>query len=305
MRIVMELGIVFLEPLAELNGAIDGISNRLAGKPAYGWRFVSFEDDFPLEICNEFRKHELTPILTWEFYFPSSDGHNRRTCTREETHLKELLEGKFDTYINDFASHVKQWKDTVFLRILHEFNAGWYVWGGEKNGGADGGPELVKRCWIYLVDKFREQNVDNVRWLWCVHEPSVQVSLEEWNQVRNYWPGHDYVDALCMDGFNFYPENPEREHPEFMDFETLFSEMYKQVTALSAKPVFIMTGTSEFSRKGGISRKADWINDAFAKIRNIYTHISVVSWFHYKFNDKINWRIDSSKEHVSKEWKRG
>ena len=72
--------------------------------------------------------------------------------------------------------------------------------------------------------------------------------------------------------------------------------MYKQITSLSKNPIFIMTGTSEFSRDGDIANKADWINDAFIKIKNTYMQIEIVLWFNYKYSEKINWRIDSSKE---------
>ena len=182
------------------------------------------------------------------------------------------------------------------LRPLHEFNADWYVWGGENNGGKDGCPEIVRQCWIYIVNRFRKLKADNVKWIWCPHEPSTHVSMDEWNNIKNYWPGDEYVDLLGIDGFNFYPENPERVNPGFYSFESLFKEIYVRVTSLSNKPIFIMTGTSEFSHEGKISSKSDWINDAFEKIRNIYTQITIICWFHHKYSEKINWRIDSSKE---------
>jgi len=94
----MEIGIIFLESFNKLNNAITSISKKLLKRPTHGLRFISFEDDFPFEICNEFKKHKLIPIITWEFFFPSLDGHNRRKCSREETHLIELLEGKYDTH---------------------------------------------------------------------------------------------------------------------------------------------------------------------------------------------------------------
>lgn len=292
----MELAIVSFASIENINKEITGVSALLEKRLKYGLRYISFENDFPLEVCNEFKKAKVIPIITWELFFPIHDGHNRRQCLKEETHLRELLEGKFDDYLDNFATQAKLWQDTIYLRPLHEFNAGWYVWGGAKNGGIDGGPSLVKQCWIYIVDRFRKLKADNVKWIWCPHEPSMNVPMDEWNHIRNYWPGDEYVDLLGIDGFNFYPENPEREKPSFYDFESLFAEMYAQVMALSNKPIFIMTGTAEFSREGKISSKPDWINDAFEKIRNNYTRITIVCWFHYKYSEKIDWRIDSSRE---------
>jgi hypothetical protein len=295
----MELGIALLGPTEKICKDAKNVSANLRDLLKYGLRYISFEDDFPLEECKECKKLNLSPIITWELYFPTIDGYNRRECSKEETRLNELLEGDFDDYIDEFAVKAKQWKNTVYLRPLHEFNADWYVWSGKKNGGRDGGPELVKKCWKYLVDRFREQNADNVKWIWCVHEPSSHVSREAWNNIKNYWPGDDYVDMTGIDGFNFYPENPERRNPKFHDFDSLFSKTYKQITSLSCKPVFIMTGTSEFSHEGDISSKAEWIEDAFEKISNDYTQINIICWFHFKYNENINWRIDSSEESLN------
>jgi hypothetical protein len=292
----MEIGFVFLESANDLNNAITDISQQVVTKPKYGLRYISFENKYPVDICNIFRNNNITPIITWELFFPSIDGDNRRKCSKEETHLTELINGKYDSYLDNFASQVKQWNDIVYIRPFHEFNANWYVWGGEKNGAENGGPDLIKQCWVYIVNKFRKHEVKNVKWIWCPHEPSAMVSLDDWNHIKNYWPGDDYVDLLGIDGFNFYPENPERENPGFYSFESLFSETYKQITPLSKKPIFIMTGTSEFSRNGDIANKADWINDIFGKIKNVYTQIKIITWFNYRYSETINWKIDSSKE---------
>lgn len=168
--------------------------------------------------------------------------------------------------------------------------------GWEKNGASNGGAEKVKKCWKYIVNKFRDIGANNVKWIWCPHEPSTHVSLESWNKISNYWPGEEYVDLMGIDGFNFYPENPERENPVFHSFESLFSDTYKELIKLSDNPIFIMTGSAEFSNNSDISCKADWINDTFDKIKNIYTQISIIGWFHFKFNENANWQINSSKE---------
>lgn len=208
----MEIGVVSLEKTININKEISDISRLLEKNLNYGLRYISFEDVFPLEICNEFKKLNLIPILTWELYFPTEDGSNRRDCDIKETHLDKLLAGKFDLYLDEFASHAKSWNDILYLRPLHEFNANWYIWSGEKNGGSVGGPDKVKKCWIYIVDRFRALGAYNVKWIWCAHEPSDFIVMDDWNSLCNYWPGDEYVDLLGIDGFNFYPENPEREN---------------------------------------------------------------------------------------------
>jgi mannan endo-1,4-beta-mannosidase len=95
--------------------------------------------------------------------------------------------------------------ERVLMRFLHEFNGNWYVWSGNKNGQAEGGPEKVVAVWKYVVDRFRKVGADNVKWMWVPHGPSTDRSEEAWNNVSNYWPGDDYVDWIGLDGYNFLP----------------------------------------------------------------------------------------------------
>lgn len=294
----MKTGFVSLEEAKNIHTEISEISSLLEKPPVYGLRYISFEDEFPLDICNELKKLDLIPVITWEFFFPTLDGDNRRDCNIYETHIDELLSGKYDSYLEDFANNVKLWGNKIYLRPLHEFNAHWYVWSGSKNGGLEGGPDKIKRSWIYIVNKFRSLKVDNVKWIWCAHETSDFIPLGEWNKLENYWPGDKYVDLLGLDGFNFYPENPERNNPKFHDFDSLFADIYNEITSLSNKPIMIMTGSSEFSYNGNISCKSDWIDDAFDKINKTYKQIEIVGWFHFRFNERIDWRINSSKESI-------
>jgi hypothetical protein len=292
----MKIGILSFETNKMIDKEISDLNNLLKKKLTYGLRFISFEDPFPLETCKELKKKELIPILTWELFFPDKEENNRRECNPEETHLDELLAGEYDKYIENFAIKAKLWNEILYIRTLHEFNAHWYVWGGYKNGGSRGGVDKVKNSWIYIVNKFKKMGANNVKWLWSVHEPSDFIQMGEWNSIENYWPGDEYVDLMGIDGFNFYPENPERVNPMFKDFDSIFNESYKIMESISEKPIMIMTGTSEFNYEGQVICKSDWIADAFTKIHDKYKKIEIVCWIHLKFNEFANWRIDSSKE---------
>lgn len=60
--------------------------------------------------------------------------------------------------------------------------------------------EKAVRVWQYVVDIFTAQNANNIKWFWCLHEPSVDVSTYEWNDIINHWPGDEYVDLLVRAG---------------------------------------------------------------------------------------------------------
>ncbi len=259
-------------------------------------RFINWEDDFPTDMCHLIASNGSTPHFTWHANWPTTKGHARRECESNDTGLDDILAGKYDAYITQFATDVKAWGGEVYIRFLHEFNADWYVWSGYKNGAEINGPEKVKQVWKYVVDRFKAIGAHNALWGWCVHEPSIHVPLEPWNDIENYWPGNDYVDWVGIDGFNFYPENPERINPSYLSFDDCFRATYDKIVQLTNKPVFIMTGSGEFLLSDKKTNKTTWVNDAFLKIKTEYPQIKMYCWFNHYFNERADWRIHSSEE---------
>ena len=166
---------------AERVAAFEKLTGR---KQASILSYVTWDDPFPTAACEETRRHDAIPHLTWELFFPKQDPNNTRTvASPAETGLDDVLAGKHDAYIDQFARDAKAWGGPVLLRFLHEFNGNWYVWGGVKNGGAQGGPEKVKKVWRYVVDRFRAVGATNVLWMWCPHGPTIDVPVEPWNEL--------------------------------------------------------------------------------------------------------------------------
>ena len=207
--------------------------------------------------------------------------------------MDEILEGKHDVYLERYAAEASEFGEKVLMRFMHEFNGNWYVWGGNKNGGENGGPQKVVAVWKYVVDKFREAGADNVKWLWVPHGPSTDLSTEAWNKLANYWPGDDYVDWVGLDAYNFYPVDPWGGERPYRDFDNCFRAIYDSCVALTDKPFMIAEfGTGEFDYEG--LTKADWIEDAFTKIKTEYSRIKLFTWFDIK--KELDWRVNSSPE---------
>lgn len=287
----MELGLLTIESTKNIDKELKESIELLNGSAKYGLRYISFNCNFPKSDCEELEKLNLTPVLTWELLF-----HDEDKFKKGYTYIDEVLNGRLDHYFEKFIRDIKNWGKTIYLRPLHEFNTDWYSWGGKQNGGPNGGPEKIKKAWIYIVDKFKKADVKNVKWIWCPHETSMGASKEDWNRLINYWPGEEYVDLLGLDGFNFYPKNPEREAPFFQSFDDLFQDIYKEITEISNKPIFIMTGSSEFTCQGEIGSKREWLEDAFNKISNKYNKIEIFGWFNLNYGDGVDWRVNSSKD---------
>lgn len=255
--------------------------------------YPTFSDNFPTKQCEKMNELGIIPHLTWELFFPESAEYNTMPIEGTYKLTDEVLAGKHDAYIEQFAADAKAYKHEVLIRFLHEFNGNWYLWSGNKNGRENGGPEKVVAVWKYVVDKFREIEADNVKWIWNPHGPSIDVPDEEWNNIKNYWPGKDYVDWIGMDAYNWYPKDPWGGKRPFRSFDNCFKELYTQCTQLGKHPIMIAEfGSPEFNYKG--KTKADWISDAFSKIKNEYPQIKMLAWFH--INKELDWRVNSSPE---------
>ncbi|HEX2394637.1 MAG TPA: glycosyl hydrolase, partial [Bacteroidales bacterium] len=142
--------------------------------------YPTWSDSFPAEECRIISKTGAIPHLTWELFKPEVTYNTAPVDSGGYTMMNEVLAGKYDDYIKKFAGDAKTYKGKVMIRFLHEFNGNWYMWGGRKNGAVMGGPQKVVAVWKHVVDIFRAVGADNVKWVWCPHGPSPDLSLEKW-----------------------------------------------------------------------------------------------------------------------------
>lgn len=272
---------------------INAFENLIDHKMGSVMWYPTFADDFPAEDCNKMNELGLIPHLTWELFIPDSGIWNTMSVNGNYQLMEDVLAGKQDSYIEKFAKDAKTFENKVLIRFLHEFNGNWYLWSGNKNGRENGGPEKTVAVWKYVVDKFREVGADNVKWIWNPHGPSTDVSEEAWNDIKNYWPGNDYVDWIGMDAYNWYPQDPWGGKRPFRSFDNCFKNLYEECTQLGDRPIMIAEfATPEFGYSG--LTKADWITDAFTKIKTDYPRIKLFIWF--QINKELDWRVNSSEE---------
>ncbi len=256
--------------------------------------FPTWDDEFPTLACQKLHKRGIIPHLTWELFWPSSDPNNaRQTGINGYDGFNDVLNGNYDDYIDRFAKDAKAFNERVLLRFLHEFNGNWYVWSGNKNGQANGGPEKVVAVWRYVIDRFNKIGADNVKWVWVPHGPSTDLDTASWNNVSNYWPGDEYVDWIGLDAYNFYPKDPWGGERPLRDFDNCFRALYDSCSSLGKQPMMIAEfGTGEFQYEN--FDKAAWITDAFAKIKTEYPRLKIFTWFN--INKELDWRVNSSPE---------
>jgi hypothetical protein len=113
---------------------------------------------FPTTPMNNIRQHGAIPVLSWSSQsIPSS-------LNEPDFQLSDVIEGRYDSYISQFAHESAAWGHPFFLRFNWEMNGNWFPWSEGVNGNQPG--EYVA-AWRHVHDLFVAAGATNVSWVWC------------------------------------------------------------------------------------------------------------------------------------------
>ena len=105
--------------------------------------------------------------------------------------------------------------------------------------------------------------------------------------LESVYPGDEYVNWVCMDGYNF-GKHPSRGE-QWQTFDQVFSETYSALRTLApTKPMMI----AEFASTEAGGSKADWIWQAFSHaLPERFPQVKAVLWFNWELRE-ADWPID-------------
>jgi hypothetical protein len=233
-------------------------------------------DSFPTQPMENIRAHGSIPVLSWSSQsIPSS-------LNEPDFQLSDVISGRYDEFIREFATEAREWGHPFFLRFNWEMNGNWFPWSEGVNGNGAG--EYVT-AWRHVHDIFTSAGAANVSWVWC---PFVDPggSLQS---LESLYPGDAYVDWTGLDGYN-WGTNPASPRG-WKSFDQLFSRSYEAIAEGLAPSKPMMLGEVGSSESGG--SKAQWIEDALASIPSDYPQMRAMLWFD-KFDDNMDWPIETS-----------
>lgn len=207
------------------------------------------------------------------------------------TRFTEWTAGQHDDYLMQIAALARAYPYDVYVRPWPEMNGDWQDFMPTANGDrAHGGtPAEFIAAWRHVVTTLRSAGANNIKWVFNPYAATYAGTAD----VRELWPGSDYVDVLGMDGFN-WGGGPA----PWQSFDEIFGPMYNILTSLDPNlPVWICETSSKEPRyNDGAPKlrnrdKGQWIQEAFSS--TAFPRVSAVAWFHGK--KERDWRIDSSK----------
>lgn len=234
--------------------------------------FVDFFSPPPIAELERVRARGADPVVTWEPWRALGDGTYDRTAIT----MEQIAAGVHDDHLYRWADELAAWGGPVYLRFAHEPNGDWYPW--SPAGGTP--PETYVAAWRHVHDLLVSKNARNVRWIWTVNVPHPGGS-----PIDRLYPGHDYVDLVGVDGYNWGTTHPWSRWQAPVD---LFGPTLDEMSRLApGKPVVITEVAS--AEEGG--SKARWIRELVTHLDTRET-VSGFIWFdHLK---EADWRIGSS-----------
>jgi hypothetical protein len=224
---------------------------------------------FPWDPFNDVRAHGAIPFFSWGSQMIPGNPD------QADFQLADIIGGKHDSYIRSWATQAASWGHPFFLRFDWEMNGDWFPWGEEVNGNQPG--EFVT-AWRHVHDIFDEVGATNASWVWCPY-------VNHLNLYASLYPGDDYVDWTCLDGYNW------GERYGWRTFDSLYEKAYAKVTETIAPSKPMVIGEIAASETAG--SKAGWIEEMFEALAQRYPKVDALIWFETLSNE-MDWPLESS-----------
>jgi hypothetical protein len=231
---------------------------------------------FPVEDMQKVRDYGAIPFLSWSSAMIPGD------VNQPDFQLSDVISGRYDSYIANFANAARDWGHPFFLRFDWEMNGDWFSWSEGVNGNQPG--EYVA-AWRHVHDIFTSVGATNATWVWC---PLV-TPRNTLAKLRSWYPGHSYVDWTCLDGYNWGP-TPVNPHP-WRSFHRIFKTDYKRVVKKIArkKPMIL----AELGSNSAGGNKGRWIRKMFKILPTDYRRVRALIWFDI-VDRNIDWPLETS-----------
>jgi hypothetical protein len=178
--------------------------------------------------------------------------------------------GRYDALIKKRAADVKAFGSPVLLQWFHEMD-------GSRNRHVAGSPARFIAAWKRIHGIFERAGVKNVSWVWCPNAWGFTTG-----EAQKFYPGDEYVDWICANGYNW---NPGRRGDEWRSFEWIFQGFYDWASG-RGKPLMIGEFGVQERRSG---EKAQWLRDAADTLKAKFPKIKAVVYFNVE--KRHDWRI--------------
>lgn len=232
-------------------------------------RYHTFAENFPIDDMNKAYDDGRFVELTFQTMFY---GQNNDSI------MYEILNGKYDNYLNQYAQDIKKFNKPILFRLNNEMNGDWCVYSAYHYSNDT---DLYKAFWRYIYEVFEKNSVDNVLWVWNPND--ISFPNYKWNHALNYYPGDDYVHIVGLTGYN--TGNYYRGE-KWRTFKNIYIPLYKEYISTFKQPLMI----TEFGSNIVGGDRVKWLEDMFSTLEtNDFSRIKIAMWWNgIDFDSKGN-----------------
>lgn len=236
--------------------------------PGYILWYLQMGDDFPIKVAEHNKSLGIYTVINQDL---RSDA---LSPDENEIVLKEIVNGKWDSYFKRFAAMARDMEVRVYYRFGYEMNGDWFPWGRKE--------KQFVNAWKHVWKIFQKEGADSVMW---VFSPGVVWGPHTFEKdILPYYPGDQYVDIVALDGYNFGDN-----HDQYHQWESFFKVYANSITGLMSfgKPMWI----AEIGCPSD-PRRYQWLRD-FLEFFDSNTCFEAFFWFNEHKRGEPNFRIDA------------
>jgi len=267
-----------------MNGAtdmnvVDAFTAQSGAKPAIWslWSVWGLDSGaFPTDAVNGLLARGIVPMIYWE-----PVGTDTNDCTNWS--LDATIKGKHDAYIRQWAQAAKAYGGTIILRLMHENNGYWYVWG---NGRCTNTAKKFRQAWQHVWNIFRGKGgvgATNVKFLYSVYDAKY---------VTSDYPGNKYVDYLGLTALSWGPSVNQK-------WRTLVKAMTAGMKALrqlsKTKPIIAAEIAAGYDPNCATCDKGAWLSQGYPAVYAKWPQVVAIVYFNFDMTayNQPDWRLDS------------
>jgi hypothetical protein len=257
----------------------DSLISLFGATPGYTLWFQQIDDPFPAAVVAENALRSITTVISMNIKSLSLDA------SRNDTLLREISAGKWDSTLSAFAARAEQSGVTIYFRFGYEMNGNWFPWGNK--------PAAFISAWNHAYLVFKNAGADNVRWIFS---PNVLWENRTFaGNILPYYPGDSVVDIIGLDGYNS-GDNYDEWHRW---------QSFKDIFGLSLLSVKTFGKTLWITEIGCVAepRRPEWIEEALTFMDN-NPCIDAMLWFNAHKTGEPDYRLESDSASLSaiREW---
>ncbi len=191
--------------------------------------------------------------------------------------LWDIAGGRYDSKLRDFFYKVKADGRRLTVRLLHEFNSDWYIWG--IHSGGSNSLEAYLAAFRRISGVIRSTGA-NVR---IQQAYNSLTSSNDQRSLASMYVGDAFCDEIAVSAYNFCGVSGRGSRNQ--GIAEIIAPWYNSMLTVTNKPLVI----GEMSSTSNCGQKEQWIRDTFNTLAYQFPRITTVNWFL-----KNDWSIQES-----------